>query len=240
MTSRNVPPAGVGTRAKISPAVEAALWALSNGRCYEPHCTVPVVLETRPGIYRKNVQIAHIYGVKPDAARHVKTMPPKERDSFRNLLLLCTAHHADVDDKHTGATDFPPELLKEWKAKREGADGPLLARLRITETDADKFLNLLSGLFSPPLDRLEAITERLERTGEVTERTVDELRGVLRALAANEGAVSHQSARQLATAAEMFEHQNLNRAAQLLAHSVEVLPELIRELNTVARRLPEH
>ncbi|WP_374065866.1 hypothetical protein V5P93_002308 [Actinokineospora auranticolor] len=237
VTPPKVPPAGAGTRQKIQAAIEAALWTLSNGRCYEPHCTAPVVVETRPGVYRKNVQISHIYGVKPDAPRHVKTMSPEERDSFKNLLLLCTPHHADVDDKKTGATDFPPDLLKEWKIKREGVAGPPLAKLRID--DAEKLLDVLTRMFSPPLDRLEAITDRLERTGEVTERTVDELRDVLRTLGANQG-VDHQSIRRLALAAEMLEHQNINRAATLLAASVEALPGLISDLDKATRRLPEY
>lgn len=51
-----------GVRRGISPATEAAFWALSNGRCYAPGCTAPVVVEVRAGVYRKNAQIAHIRG----------------------------------------------------------------------------------------------------------------------------------------------------------------------------------
>ena len=60
-----------GKRKDISAATEAALWALSNGRCYAPACPFPVIVEVRPGIYQKNAQIAHVYGVRPGAPRFI-------------------------------------------------------------------------------------------------------------------------------------------------------------------------
>ncbi len=76
-----------GVRRGISPATEAALWALSNGRCYAPGCTAPVVVEVRPGVYRKNAQIAHIRGVR--APRHDPGLSAVACASFGNLLVLC-------------------------------------------------------------------------------------------------------------------------------------------------------
>ena len=67
----------------------AALWTVSNGRCYAPDCVMPVVLEVRPGVYQKNSQVAHIYGIRPGTPRYRPDMPARERDSFANLLLLC-------------------------------------------------------------------------------------------------------------------------------------------------------
>jgi hypothetical protein len=40
-------------------------------------------------------------------------MPARERDSFANLLLLCTAQHEEVDGKN-GEDLYPPETLREW------------------------------------------------------------------------------------------------------------------------------
>jgi hypothetical protein len=60
------------SRKPVSPATVAALWTLSNGHCYAPGCTAPVVVEVRPGVYRKNAQVAHIHGVR--AGRHVASM----------------------------------------------------------------------------------------------------------------------------------------------------------------------
>jgi hypothetical protein len=67
-------PRTAGHRARIPAATEAALWALSNGRCYAPGCTSPVVVEVRPGVYRKHPQIAHIRGVR--APRHDPSLTP--------------------------------------------------------------------------------------------------------------------------------------------------------------------
>jgi len=53
-----------GVRKHISAATEAALWVLSTGRCYAPGCGSQVVVEVRPGVLRKNAQIAHIRGVR--------------------------------------------------------------------------------------------------------------------------------------------------------------------------------
>jgi hypothetical protein len=78
-----------GTRKSIPAATQAALWALSSGRCYAPSCPVPVVVEIRVGVYRKNAQVGHIHGVKPGAARFDPAIDDEIRDAFTNLLLLC-------------------------------------------------------------------------------------------------------------------------------------------------------
>ena len=79
---------GAGQRKSLRPALLAALWTVSNGRCYAPGCIMPVVLEVRPGVYQKNSQVAHIYGIRPGTPRYWADMTGKERDSFVNLLLL--------------------------------------------------------------------------------------------------------------------------------------------------------
>ena len=88
-------------RRNIPAGTQAALWALSSGRCYAPGCVSPIVLEVRPGVYRKNVQVAHIVAVSPGAPRYLN-LPGMQRDSFSNLILLCLAHHAEVDDRTDG------------------------------------------------------------------------------------------------------------------------------------------
>jgi hypothetical protein len=128
---------GPEPRQSIPPATSAALWTLSNGRCYASGCPFPVVFEVRPGVYRKNVQIAHIYGVKPGTPRH-KPMPAAQRESFANLLLLCMPHHADVDDRKIGEHEYPADKLFKWKYDREGSDSDALSVLAIKdERDED-------------------------------------------------------------------------------------------------------
>ncbi len=156
----------VQASAKAPPAMLAALWTVSNGRCCTPGCIMPVVLEVRPGVYQKKSQVAHIYGVvRPGAPRYRSDMPAGERDPFANLLLLCTAHHEEVDGKD-GEDRYPPETLRRWKAQHEGAAGSVLKNLTVPCTDA--LMRKLIEIAEPPLERLETITLRLEETGTPT------------------------------------------------------------------------
>lgn len=62
-----------GDRKSIQAAAQAALWVISNGKCYAPGCLFPVIVEVRPGVYKKNAQIAHIYGGSAAlSTRHVR------------------------------------------------------------------------------------------------------------------------------------------------------------------------
>ncbi|WP_328324402.1 hypothetical protein OHA70_33215 [Kribbella sp. NBC_00382] len=222
---------GAGQRKKIHPAQEAALWALSSGRCYAPGCILPVVLEVRPGVYRKNAQVAHIYGVK--GARCRPGMAASERDSFSNLLLLCYPHHTEVDGDEER---YPPERLREWKNEH---DGPELAALSVAAVpDPDTFVDFLATIAKPPLDRLESITERLEKTGEVTEETVGELRYLVGMISSSETGVDAQSARNLAVAAEILSSVNIKQSASWLLTVSDTLPKVVARLEAAVRQLP--
>ncbi|MEU6025037.1 hypothetical protein [Micromonospora sp. NPDC047134] len=244
---------GAGERRNLPPAMLAALWTVSNGQCYAPNCPMPVVLEVRPGVYQKNSQVAHIYGVKPKAARFQGDMPPEERDSFANLLLLCLAHHEEVDGDESRYT---PEVLKSWKARHEGEAGAVLARLRVP--DAETLGKVLTELAEPPLKRLEAVTKRLEETGVANAETVVELKGIITTLSAAGGGVSAQTARSLAYAAEVlgggdfdssaraaayaaevFGASGFDRSARAAAAAAETLPHLVERLEQAARRMSQ-
>ncbi len=235
-SSRPRPP-GVGVRKKIQAATEAALWALSNGRCYAPGCPIPVVMETRAGVYRKNAWVAHIYGVKPSTPRFRADLPPDERDAFTNLLLLCQAHHDEVDDPRDGEQRYPASLLLRWKSRHEGADGPALAALG--RIDPDELSALLTAVFTPPLQRLEAITQRLERTGEVNAQTVRELKQVISVLSVTSEGFDARTARTLGYAAEVLGSSSFHTAARRLDHAAEVLPDaadkMVRAAQTMAQ-----
>lgn len=137
---------GVGT--------ERALFRLARGRCYYPSCPVPILrmLDGQPVV---NVEIGHIHGALPGSARYDRNMTDRQRASFENLLLLCTAHHKLVDrlapDKHS------PRLLHQWKADAE-AEGGLDA------------LRELDGLLeeSRLAELIEQAVTRLGPTREVT------------------------------------------------------------------------
>lgn len=192
---------------------------------------MPVVLEVRPSVYRKNAQVAHVYGVK--GARYRSDVPASVRDSFANLLLLCYPHHNEVDDDEER---YPAERLREWKEKH---DGPELAALNgVTLPDPDTFMDLLAAAAKPPLDRLESITERLEKSGQATEETVRELRYVVNLMSSSDAGVDAQSARNLAVAAELLSSVNIDKSAVWLLNASEMLPGVVERLEEVVRQLP--
>lgn len=172
-----------GNRRGIQASIRDALWAISNGRCYAPGCPFPVMFEVRPGVYRKNVQIAHIYGVRPEAARYRHGMPDSERDAFKHLLLLCLPHHAEVDDRITGESLYPPDKLLKWKQESEGGNKAVLDSLG--PVDENLLMDAMADAFEPPIKRLEAIAEQLERTGTLNANSVEELRDIISVLTEN-------------------------------------------------------
>jgi hypothetical protein len=212
-------PRVAGIRKHISAATEAALWALSNGRCYAPGCPSPVVWEVRPGVYRKNAQIAHIRGVR--APRYDKSLTPEECAEFRNLLILCLPHHGEVDDKKTGEKLYPVGLLTKWKTSHEGSSGPALAALG--SIDEDSLTDLLVSVFTPPAERLQQIADQLEQTGTLNAETVVQLRQVVDVMTSAPAGPSTRTAELLRHAADVFGTQAFRKAASQLAAAADML-----------------
>jgi hypothetical protein len=227
---------GAGERKALSPAMLAALWTVSNGRCYAPRCPHPVVFEVRPGVFQKNAQVAHIYGVRPNTPRYRADMTAEERDSFENLLLLCTPHHEEVDGKD-GEERYPPELLLEWKIQHEGDQGSVLNQLRVMDTDA--LMKLLTRIAEPPVKRLEAIAQRLEETHTVSAETVSELRAIIATLSDAGVGVDAATATRLAHAAEVLGTRDLKTTAAGLSHAADVLPRLVSRVESAVVRMSQ-
>jgi hypothetical protein len=216
-----------GVRKSIPAATEAAVWALSNGRCYAPGCLFPVVVEIRPGIYRKNAQIAHIRGVR--APRFDPGLSPEACASFANLLLLCLPHHGEVDDRKTGEKLYPPELLRKWKTEHEGRNGPALAALG--PIDEDTLTGLLLDVFTPPAKRLQQVADQLEKTGTLNAQTVAELRQIVQVMTASPTRADIATATLLADAAEVYGSRMFSAAAAALGDASDVLPGYLRDLD---------
>jgi hypothetical protein len=235
MTTPPGPPraTGAGQRKELPEAVKAALWTVSNGHCYAPGCTTPVLKEVRPGVYQKNAYIAHVYGVRPGSERYRPDMTAQERDSFANLLLLCTADHLEVDGKG-GADRYPPKILLAWKAQHEGAAGPILDMLRVPSPEA--LMRKLIEMAEPPLERLEAITARLEETGTVTADTVAELKQIIAAMSMTSNNVSAKTASALSYAADVLGNSSFSATATQLAYAAEVLPAAASRLETAVHQ----
>jgi hypothetical protein len=215
--------------------MQAALWVISSGRCYAPRCANPVVYEVRPGFFRKNAQIAHIVPVEPGQPRY-RPMDPREREAFANLILLCLAHHAEVDDRLIGERDYPESLLLDWKRQHEGANGSTLAQLGpISE---DELTDLMIRDFTPPIERLEAIADQLQKTGTLNQESVAELKQIIGVIQDGGLGIDQRTAANLAAAAEMLGTREFSAAAAKLAHAAEVLPGALNTLK--AREVYEY
>ncbi|MEV0487832.1 hypothetical protein AB0I69_45450 [Streptomyces sp. NPDC050508] len=197
-----------------------------------------MIYEVRPGVYQKNAQIARIIGVKRTAARY-RPCPSEEeardRESFKNLLLLCLAHHAEVDDKNHGEEFYPPELLRKWKRDHEGEHGRQLDR--IGPLDEDQLTDLLISVFTPPVTRLEKVADQLEQTGTLTSDALTELRNIIAVMSDSPGSPDTRTARQLAYAAEVFDTRGLQGSAKSLAYAAEHLPSVLEQLDRRIREL---
>lgn len=141
---------------------EKALYMLSRGTCYAPKCKTRVLRMTESGAPRVNVQIAHICALAEGEARYDAKMSLSQRNSFKNLILLCAPHHTEVDDLKLWKELYPASLLHEWKTLREGDLAETLVKL-------------------PPLDD-ELLQERMEqavnRTKEEIINAIDQVRDV--------------------------------------------------------------
>jgi len=210
-----------GTRRTIPAATDAAIWALSSGRCYAPECSMPVVFEVRPGVYRKNAQIGHMYGVKKGAPRYDETISDEERDSFVNLVLVCLPHHAEIDDRRTGEERYPREVLRQWKTDREGGYGPALAN--IGRVDEESLAALLIEAFAPPIQRLEDIADQFEQTGALNAQALQELRAIISVMAEQQSGPDRNTAMMLSDAAEIYGNPDFSATARRLVDTGHLL-----------------
>ncbi|GAA4588615.1 hypothetical protein GCM10023194_40740 [Planotetraspora phitsanulokensis] len=215
-------------RLTIPAAAQAALWVLSNGRCYAPGCPFPVINEVRPGVFKKNAQIAHIRGVKRGAPRFRECRSEeerRERESFKNLIIVCLSHHSEIDDKKEGEKLYPPEVLHEWKRKHEGQYGAALNTIGPISEEA--LTEALAEAFTPPVVRLEKIADSLERTGSLNAEALQDLRQIIDVLHTAPGGVEERTAHNLMVSADTLSHLNLDNSSKVLLQASDMLSKLI-------------
>ncbi|MFE9953288.1 hypothetical protein ACFYRJ_38460 [Streptomyces sp. NPDC005531] len=130
---------------KYDNATLAGLMTLCRGYCYWPGCTSRVITMVN-GVPKLNAEIAHIRAINPGGKRFDATWSVPERNSFRNLLLLCVPHHTTIDG--ASSADYPLEVLEEWKASREGESVEALEGLSgLTEASLGEMIAEAQGEF---------------------------------------------------------------------------------------------
>lgn len=125
-----------------------------------------VVLEVQPGVYGRNAQVARIYGISRGPSIPRRHLSGGSR-FVCDLLLVCYPRLGEVDGKDTR---YPSETLEECRKSQDGPEISLLNSLALPRPDV--LMDWLAKISSPPLDRLEAITDRLERTSVAAQETV--------------------------------------------------------------------
>jgi hypothetical protein len=78
------------------------LFALSGNQCAFPSCKEKIVDD-----FNVLGEICHIEDANP-GCRYNPNQTDEERDSFKNLILLCRNHHVITNDK----ISYPVEVLK--------------------------------------------------------------------------------------------------------------------------------
>lgn len=89
------------------------LFTFSRNQCTKPECHKKLIAEDGKTVIAK---ICHIEAAKKGGPRFRESMNDDERRSYDNLILLCDEHHQIIDKKEN-ENEYPPKLLREWKAK---------------------------------------------------------------------------------------------------------------------------
>lgn len=156
-----------------TPSTRAAPASLSQGTCYFPGCTTPilVMVGTSPDL---NVHIAHIRGAEDDGPRAVPGLSVPQRNAFENLILLCVPHHNVVDkDVET----YTIEKLTGWKEARETQGQSVLRGLRgLTE---EQLREMIETSFQATVDQLSEAIAKFERVDAEAAALIKSLMGAL-------------------------------------------------------------
>lgn len=101
----------------VSPITRIVLWARSAGRCQFPGCNHVLIGDLVSGNSELNCgYVAHIVAETPGGPRGDPVRSPLLADDVGNLMLLCDAHHREIDRNHP---DYPEAMLLDIKERHE-------------------------------------------------------------------------------------------------------------------------
>lgn len=110
------------------------LWGRSGNRC------AICKLELTPDGDKETLgEMAHIVAKSKDGPRGTSEQNSTQRDSYKNLILLCPTHHTDIDKNHQ---DWSVEKLLRIKSEHEAWVTEQLntGNINISKVDNAKFL----------------------------------------------------------------------------------------------------
>lgn len=223
-------------------ATIAALMTLARGACYWPDCGQPTVRMVN-AVPVMNLEIARIRGLKPGSKRYDSTWTVEQRNSFTNLILLCSPHHKTVDGRH--GDRYPVTLLESWKHARETDGLDALAGLgQLTE---DKLSTMIATAQAELLDRIGPALDQFAQTAPdlaaLLRVLTDELADPrVHGFGISEDAIDslHQSARALA---DLEDHAAMLRDAaddlRNLEDNAQMLMAAAKALQAAAARIED-
>ena len=129
----------------------ALLWSRSGGRCGFPECPVICVeLANENDLSATVGNVAHIEALSNSGPRANPSLTLRQRNSYDNLILLCSTHHDQVDAQ---PNTYTVEMLRAWKTTQEERYNDFLAQVmpNITFVELATITNVLvSGEQLPP------------------------------------------------------------------------------------------
>lgn len=138
-------------RPSIPESVKRELWIKSGGRCEFKGCNKYLYKDNVTKQPRNLANIAHIVSWTEDGPRGNKDSERLSTD-ISNLMLLCSEHNNLIDDKKY-ETEYPVELLKEYKKEHEDRI------YRVTEMGQDYGVRIIK-MYSKIQNQVPTISER--------------------------------------------------------------------------------
>lgn len=139
---------------QYKPSTIRRLDTLSANQCAKPNCHKKLVAEDKISIVSK---ICHIEAASKKGPRYNSNMTDDERRSYENLILLCDEHHIIIDNKEN-ESEYPVELLKEWKKNHENK--MLVSKLASQPLSRHPLaLNMVIDAIANSLDNFEDVTD---------------------------------------------------------------------------------
>lgn len=139
-------------------------------------------------------------------------MTEEQCDSYSNVILLCRDDHRLIDGKHRAK--YPVKLLLEWKAKREGAYRPALARLGAVSEE--RFEELITNPMKQRVDRILIAIEELRQSDQEAAQLLTSLLDEVHELPRSGSIVDPDTAALLAQAGASLQHIDADLPVQLL------------------------
>ena len=94
------------------------LWAKAAGFCSFSDCSQNLCDRNAENFELHIGHMAHICGLKPSSNRHDPCQTDEDRNSYKNLILLCPNHHTAID-KRENENEYTIEKLHRMKEYHE-------------------------------------------------------------------------------------------------------------------------